>query len=123
MKSTANIQVKSDLTEVQFEWLGFDGDDCFDDFHIKITSAKDTRRFDFGPCAVYSLRKLTRFFKDATQPTASGGFRHPDIRSYEMHRLDGGYRLVVSFEGSGLKEEFHIHNPLVQIDDEFLKAH
>jgi hypothetical protein len=111
------------LTEMQFEWLDFDGDDCFGDFHINIASGTDTRRFDFGSCAVSGLRKISKFFKDGAQTTVSSGFRHPDIRYYDVHRSDDGYRLVIRFEGSGLYEQFHIKSPLVQINDEFLKLY
>lgn len=123
MNNTAYIRVKGNLTEMRFEWLDFDGDDCFKDFHITVTSGTDTRRFAFGPCAVHGLRKLCKFFKDVTEATVSGGFRHPDVRCYDLHRSDDGYHLVVRFEGSGLREQFSIRGPSVQIDDEFLKLY
>lgn len=81
---------------------------------------QNTRRFDFGPCVVSSLRRLTKFFRDGTQLTVGGGFRHPDIRYYDVHRAGDGYWLVIRFE-SGLHERFQIPTPSVQIDDEFLK--
>lgn len=105
---------------MRFEWFGFDGDDCFNDFHINVTNETEARRFDFGPCAVHGLRKLSRFFKDGTQTTVGGGFRCPDVRYYDVHRSADGYRLVVRFEDSGLHEQVVIHSPLVQVDDEFL---
>jgi hypothetical protein len=122
MKTTANIRIKGDLTEAQFEWCSFDGDDCFNDFHINVITESDTRRYDFGRCAIQGLRKLRTFFQDASLGEPSLGFRHPDIRYCDVHRADDGYRLVVRFEDSGLKEEHLIHQPQVQIDDDFLRT-
>jgi hypothetical protein len=123
MKNSTYIRIKDAITETQFEWLGFDGDDCFSDFHIDLISETDNRRFDFGPCAVHGVRKLSKFFQDDTQSSVSLGFRHPDIRCCDVHRADDGYRLLVRFEGSGLSEQFHIHASSVQIDDGFLKEY
>ena len=107
---------------LQFEWRGFDGDDCFNDFHINVISQSKTRRFDFGPCVIYGLRKLRKFFREANQEEAGLGFRYPDIRCCELHRLDDedGYSLAIRFQGSGLNEEFVVKHPSVEIDDRFL---
>ena len=121
MERAAHIQLKSGASEMRFDWLGFDGDDCFDDFHITVADDGQPRRFDFGPCVVRGLRKFVRFFGDTSQPTIGGGFRHLDIRYYDLHRSGEDYRLVIRFEGSGLHEEFHIHQPAVHIADQFLK--
>jgi hypothetical protein len=122
MDKSASICVTGD-SEMQFEWFDFDGDDCFDDFHVNVTIGTVRARFDFGPCAVHGLRKLSKFFRDAAQTAASLGFRHPDIRHCDVYRTEDGYRLAVRFEGSGLQEEVCIHSPSVQIDDEFLKLY
>jgi len=122
MMSTAHIHLKSDLVQLQFEWHDFDGDDCFNDFHINVITETGTRRFDFGGCAVYGLRQFSRFLINEAQNTVSGEFGHPDIRCYDVYRENDGYRLVVRFEGSGLCEEFHIHTPRIEIDDEFMRT-
>ena len=122
MSSTAHIRLKSNLVELKFEWLDFDGDDCFNDFHIDVITETGTRHFDFGGCVVNGLRQCSRFFRNGTQNTVSGGFRHPDVRSYDVYREKDGYRLVVRYEGSGLCEEFYIHNPQTDIDDEFMRT-
>jgi hypothetical protein len=123
METTANIRLKSEAVEICFEWLGFDDDDCFADFHITVAESGKIRRFDFGQCVVSGVRKPMRFFADTAQETVGGGFRHPDIRYYDLHRSGDDYRLVIRFEGSGLHEEFHIHQPSVYLADEFLKAY
>jgi hypothetical protein len=105
---------------MRFEWLGFDGDDCFDDFHIDLTNETGIQHFHFGPCAIHGLRKVSRFFQDSGQASVSLGFQLPDIRCCDVHRADDGYRLLVRFEGSGLSEQFYVHEPSVQIDDELL---
>lgn len=121
MKDSAFVRLKDDKSEMQFEWLAFDGDDCFNDFHVNITSATGTRRFDFGACAIHGLRKLSKFFRDETQVSVSLGFQNPDIRCCDICRGDDGYRLIVRFEGSGLHEQFDVQSPMVQIDEEFLR--
>ena len=123
MKRSAHIEITGDTVKVRFDWVVFDGDDCFEDFFITITTDGETRRFDFGPCAISGLRKLVRFFGDPAQETVSGGFRHPDIRYYDLLRSAEGYRLVVRYEGSGLHEELHIHHPTVDIAGEYFQAY
>jgi len=121
MKNSAYIRLKSDPLEIYFEWRDFDGDDCFNDFHIVVTFPTGTLRFDFGPCVVRGLKKVSRFLRGKTQTSINGGFQHPDIRVYEVHREHHGYRLFVRFEGNGLNERFYIENPSMEIDDELLK--
>jgi len=117
----ARIWIKSGgLTEACFEWLDFDGDDCFMDFHINITNDRGSHHFAFGPCAVNGLRKLSKFFKDRSRTSVSGGFRHPDERYYELHRIAGGYRLDVRFEETNLNEQFSIPCRYLEFDDKFL---
>jgi hypothetical protein len=120
MKSTADIRLKTESMEMQFEWRDFDGDDCFADFHINVVAQNDIRRFDFGPSVIYGLRKLRKFFRDANQKEAGLGFRYPDIRCCDLHRVEDGYSVAIRFEGSGLNEEFVIKHPNVEIDDRFL---
>ena len=122
MRTSAFIRLRSDRLGMDFEWLDFNGDDCFDDFHINVITETGTTRFDFGGCAVSGLRKVGRFFRDNSQTTAGGGFRNPDIRYYDLHRNEDGYSLIVRFEGSGIREEFHITNPRLEIDDEFMRT-
>jgi hypothetical protein len=123
METSAKIRLESDAAEICFEWLGFDGDDCFGDFHITVIESGKTHRFDFGPCVVWGVRKPMRFFADTSQTTVGGGFRHPDIRHYDLHRSGDSFRLVIRFEGSDLHEEFHIRRPSVYLADELLKAY
>lgn len=122
MKDSAHIRINDATTEIRLAWLDFDGDDCFSDFHIDVTSEAGTQQFCFGPCAVHGLRKLSRFFRDSGQASVSLGFQQPDVRCCDFVRADEGYRLLLRFEGSGLSEEFSVRNPSVQIDDGFLMA-
>jgi hypothetical protein len=119
----AHIHLKSESAEIRFDWLGFDGDDCFKDFYITVTYGGQTRCFNFGWSAVYGLRKLSRFFADSAQPTVSGSFSGPDLRQFDLQRTGEGYRLILRFEGATSHEEFHIRNPSVHVADEFLKSH
>jgi hypothetical protein len=100
VEQTAHIHLKNSSAEIQFTWTDFDGDDCFERFFIIVTegSAGETKRFEFGPCVVVGLRQVVRFFRDPSIPTVGGGFRHPDIRLYDVYRSNDGYRLVIHFE-------------------------
>jgi hypothetical protein len=120
VNDNAHIRINDTTTEMRLEWLGFDGDDCFADFHIDVTSEAGTQRFCFGPCAVHGLRKLSRFFRNGSQVSVSLGFQYPDIRCCDVVRADDGYRLLVRFEGSGVSEQFSVRKPSLQIDDKFL---
>src|ERR1700744_939114 len=102
----ASIRLISPHIEARFEWFGFDGDDGFIGFRLLVSEADSSRTFEFGGCANYGLRKLTRFVNDPTQIAAGLGFRHPDIRYLDIFRADGDVRIVVRFEGSHLHEEF-----------------
>jgi hypothetical protein len=118
MERAPHIQLTSEGTEARFEWSGFDGDDCFADFHVTVTAGGQAHRFEFGPCAAYGLRRLRRFFTDPTQTAAELGFRHPDIRHCDVYRSGENYRLRVRYEGSGLHKEFHISRPAVHIHED-----
>jgi hypothetical protein len=115
MRTTASIHLKSDLAELRFEWLDFDGDDCFKDFHIDVRVENSFRRFNFGPCLVTGLRKLGRFFRDTTQTTLGGP-------CCDIHRTNDGYRLIVRCDASRACEELYLHNPQVELDDEFMRT-
>jgi hypothetical protein len=100
--------------------MAFDGDDCFNDFHIDVTSESGAQQFRFGPCAVHGLRKLSKFFRDGCPGVCQSGFRNPDIRSYDLLCTEGDYRLLVRFEGSGLSEQRWVRKPSMEFEDEFL---
>jgi hypothetical protein len=123
MRDSAWIVVKDDAVELRFEWTHFDGDDCFEDFQIIVSDRAQTQRFEFGGCVISGLRELSRFFGDKREPSVSGGFRNPDIRTYDLYRDDDRYRLAIRFEGVGLAQEFHTRNPVVQFDRAFLNEY
>ena len=81
------ISVDSETCNAILRWTGFDGDDAFDSFQIQI-QRKDAEPqcFEFGACAVWGLRRSTRFFSDQKEPATGGGFRHPDVRTYDWVR-------------------------------------
>jgi hypothetical protein len=120
VRDNALICAKNTATDVQFVWTGFDGDDCFNDFHVVVTTKGGTQQFNFGSCAVYALRKLSTCFRGVGEPSASLGFRNPDIRSCDVLRLNDGYRIKVQFEGNGFSREFVIQKPSLELHDEFL---
>lgn len=122
LPSYARIWIQSGrLPEAWFEWLDFDGDDdCFLDFHIYVTNETGSHRFDFGPCAVNGLQKVSRFFRDRQEASVSGGFRYPDERYFEVHRTKDGYNLVVRFEGGDQNEQFFIPCHYLHFEGKFL---
>lgn len=122
MRDSASIRARRDDAEVLFERHDFDGDDCFKVFHIDIANGTETERFDFGACVVQGLRKSVRFFRGRVDK-AEGGFRFPDIRTYELRRTDDGFLLEIRFEDNDLFRQLQISNPTLIFDDEFLNEH
>lgn len=116
MENWSSIQIKSNELEVRFEWVDFDGDGGFKEFHVDIIGGVKTRRFDFGPCPIATLREFASFFQDALQ-TARAAFQCPDLRVCELARTATGFQLSVRFEDDGQSEEFNIENPGITIDD------
>ena len=122
MRETASIQVEDADHKVLFEWLDFDGDDCFRDFHIVIENETGTERFDFGDCAIWGLRKCVRFFRGRLDK-AEGGFRFPDIRTYDLARTEDGFSLQIGMEGTNRSEQFQVRKPALTFDDQFLEEY
>ena len=122
MRDCASIRAKSDDREVFFEWRDFDGDDCFRDFHIDIVNGAETEHFAFGDCVVWGLRRSVRFFR-GQQDKAGFGFRFPDIRTYDLERIEDGFSLQISFEETNRTEQFRFIRPALIFDDEFLKEY
>jgi hypothetical protein len=113
------IGLKDDTQEVLLAWERFDGDDCFEDFRITITPrGSDVRVYEFGPCVVRAVRKMKLFLSDNAQQSVSGGFRNPDVRTYDWQRSGSELRLVVKFEDRGLAAEHVIKNPEISVIDE-----
>jgi hypothetical protein len=117
MKPNVFIELTDPAMHVRFGWRDFDGDDFFAEFSISVAVRGDRQRlFSFGGCAVYCLRKLRIFFGDQSKESTAGGFRHPDIRTFDLYRTATGLRLVIDFEESKLHEEFELVNPSIQVD-------
>jgi hypothetical protein len=111
-----HIRLKDELNEVVLAWERFDGDDCFEDFRITVIPLDaDVRVYEFGPCAVRAVRKMKLFLSDKAQQSISGGFRHPDIRTYDWERRGSDLTLVVKLEGSGLTAEHVVKTPVISI--------
>jgi hypothetical protein len=55
--NSAQIHINDATTDMRFVWIGFDGDDCFDDFHIDVIGESGSRQFSFGPlCRTWSQK-------------------------------------------------------------------
>jgi hypothetical protein len=123
MEHSASIQLKDSKMNIRFEWSDYDGDDCFNNFQVLVAEGKQSEMFDFGACAIFGLRKLSKFFSDLSQETAGLGFRNPDIRYCDVFRNGKDYRLVIQYEGNNLHKEFNLSQPVIHIKDEFLKEY
>ena len=100
-------------------WERYDGDDCFEDFRITVIPLNSAIQvYEFGPCAVRAVRKMKLFLSDKAQQSVGGGFRHPDIRTYDWERRGSDLTLVVKFDGSGLTAEHVVKNPGISIIEE-----
>lgn len=113
------IALEDETREVLLVWDRFDGDDCFEEFRIIVTPrGTEVRVYEFGPCAVHAVRKMSAFLSDHAQQSVGGGFRHPDIRTYDWQRSGSDLKLVVKFEGSRLANEHVMKSPKVTITEE-----
>ena len=117
------IQLESASTRVRLDWRDFDGDDCFGSFIISAFRDGGAQHFDFGPCAVRALRRMSRFISSPAESSVSGGFRYPDVRTYELQRTGEGFRLVVRFEASHSHQEFVLVHPSTEDSRDFLCAY
>jgi hypothetical protein len=122
MTDSASIRVKGNDADVLFHWHDFDGDDCFRGFQIDIVKGDQIERFDFGECAVWGLRKSSRFFRGKLD-SAGGGFRFPDIRTYDLKRTGDGFLLQIRLEAANRTEEIRFTGPTVILNDDFLKEY
>ena len=106
------IRVEDGSCAVSMIWTSFDGDDCFNAFTISVREAgKVPHAYNFGPCAVWCLRKMREFVSDPGVGTVGGGFRNPDIRTYDWYRDGENLRLDIQFVGTGLNHRFSLTNP------------
>ena len=121
MSNTAHVYLKSDLAECRFEWLDYDGDDCFRNFYIDVRVENRCQRFRLGPCVINGLRQLSRLVRNGIQNTFSFVSCHPNIRDVDLYREKDGYRLVVRSETAVLREEVYIRNPRIEVEDEILE--
>lgn len=109
----ASIRVHNNQSEWRFEWSGFDGDDCFQNFRLAVTEQGTTRHFYVGAAVVWTLRWLTRFFEDQTLERAQGHI--------PVFRCGQDYRLVI--KTGSRQEEFYLKSPEVLLDREFLRQY
>jgi len=123
MKNSASILVEDSGTVMCFLWRDFDGDDCFGNFSVEVKRDGTTKRFDFGVCAAYGLRRMSKFFRDENQSSVSGGFQNPDPCFYDLVRDGNLYRLSIRFGAAGAPEYFELQGESVLIDDEFLSEY
>ncbi len=120
LPKSASVFVRAIRTEWKFEWLGFDDDDGFSEFNIIILNVPNECQFRMGPAVLRSLRNLTRFFEDDGQKAVRGGFRCPDIRTFDLEREGKDFLLVVSTEDGKNRYDFRISNPDIRCDAEIL---
>ncbi|PTY07037.1 hypothetical protein DB347_10635 [Opitutaceae bacterium EW11] len=118
-----SIQIRSMDCEALLTWSGFDGDDGFEAFSIEVRGGTDEpKRFDFGGCVVWSLRRTTRLLA-RDELRASGGFKYPDVRTYEWEWIGSDLKLVVTYEGTRLHEEFLFQEPQIAVDRLFIDTY
>ena len=122
MSESANIREEGSGYAILFEWLDFDGDDCFRDFHIEIVNGTAIERFDFGDCSIGILQRSVRFFRGQFDK-ADFGFKFPDIRTYDLTRTEDGFSLEISLEAANRFEQFWIRKPTLTFADELLREY
>jgi len=122
MRKSASIRAEGAGSGGLFEWLDFDGDDCFRDFHIGLVNGTETERFEFGGCAIWGLRRTVMFFRGQLDKVGSG-FSFPDNRTYDLARIEDGFLLEIRVKATNRFEQLHIQKPALTFNDEFLKEY
>jgi hypothetical protein len=75
-----------------------------------------------SPIKVWGLRRSVRFFQ-GQDDKAGFGFRCPDIRTFDLLRVEDGFILQIALEAANRSEEFRFKEPSLKVDDEFLRAY
>lgn len=116
---SVRVALKDGHLEVLLAWEQFDGDDCFEDFRIIVYPRGSVSHvYEFRPCAVHAVRKLKEFISDSSVQSVGGGFRHPDIRTYDLHRVGADLRLAVKFEGTRFEALHVLESPEIRFEEE-----
>ena len=117
MKLCSHILLVSPGLTARFEWTGYDGDDEFDHLYIEIRTGADEERFDIGPCGIFAIDRLTRFFREASLSTVGGRGHHPEAHGFSISREGDDYRIVVRSDDPARCEEFRLHSPRVEFGE------
>jgi hypothetical protein len=80
---------KDGETILRFEW-SMDEWGSIHDHRIIARSPYLNEEFRFGECARFGLRKVHRFFGDASIADCGLGFRNPQIITYDLNRNSTG---------------------------------
>ena len=117
MRTNRLITIRDSETQVVLTFDSYDGDDCFDEHQIELTTAGGRRTYHFGACAVYGLRKCVQFFRDSSKCEAGLGFQHDGrIKQYDFARTETGYIFKITYDRHELLESVVLTKPVVEIE-------
>ena len=97
---------KDGETAVRFEWR-MDKWSSINDHRIIVRAPQINEEFKFGPCARFGLRRVHRFFGDASISDCGLGFQNPQIITYDLKRDESG-SISLTVEDSNRSEPVRI---------------
>lgn len=101
MNDSATLTLGTPIVNLRFEWLEYDGDDCFGKHRITYNGTDGTKTFNFGPCAIYCIRKIESILSTKTG-SVKFGFRIPEVISYDVDWTDDSLKLHIHSDELGL---------------------
>ena len=97
---------KDGATAVRFEWR-MDEWGSTHDHRIVARTPQIDEEFRFGACARFGLRRVHRFFGDASITECGLGFQNPQIITYDLKRDESG-SISLTVEDSNRREPIRI---------------
>jgi hypothetical protein len=118
LNDSASLTLGTPSANLRFDWLEYDGDDCFAQHVITYSGRDGTKTFNLGACATRCIRKIESLLNAETE-SVGFGFRVPEIIYYDIDRTDDSLKLHVYSDELGLDAEMQVALTEVAFDMPF----
>ncbi len=104
---SATLTLGTPSVNLRFDWLEYDGDDCFGQHRITYNGTDGAKTFNFGACATLCIRKLESLLSNKTG-SVGFGFRIPEVIYYDIDRTDDSLKLHIYSEELALDAKMQV---------------
>ena len=118
MNDSATLTLGTPTVNLRFDWLEYDGDDCFAQHRITYNGTDGSKTFNFGACATRSIRKFESLLGNKTA-SVGFGFRIPEVIYYDIDRTDNSLKLHIHSDELGLDAKMQVDLADVAFDKPF----